>query len=234
MSKVTEQQIQEFIRGYLVAALWSSSDTDPNNENGTVELDQYEWADGEAEKLHQDCRDFMSENEDDLLLYVEHCQYDPSKGTPFDYAGHDFWLTRCGHGTGFWDRGGSGSEWREVGERLSKQCGFGTPYGNIDLTLGDDELVYSNEHPTAYCVQYRNMHDAHHWLAVFDTLARAKHGAEELSQWKSWDQYWKSGGLPVVACIEIDYRSPPPYWYNLENTLHRVRIVNAGNIPDIY
>jgi hypothetical protein len=22
-----------------------------------------------------------------------------------DQAGHDLWLTRCGHGTGFWDRG---------------------------------------------------------------------------------------------------------------------------------
>lgn len=40
-------------------------------------------------------------------------------------AGHDFWLTRQGHGTGFWDRDDDvyGVEMREMLTRAAKACG---------------------------------------------------------------------------------------------------------------
>jgi hypothetical protein len=38
----------------------------------------------------------------------------------FSQAGHDFWLTRQGHGAGFWDR--PEIYGKENGEKLTKQC----------------------------------------------------------------------------------------------------------------
>lgn len=127
---ITEQQIQSFIEGYLTAALWSSTDT-LNGED--VNLDDFEWADGEAEKLNGDCRDFIAANAVDLWAYPDH--YTPSSGFDvWECMGHDFWLTRNGHGAGFWDRGLG-----ELGDRLTAASKV---YGGVDLYLGEDELVY--------------------------------------------------------------------------------------------
>lgn len=54
-----------------------------------------------------------------------------------EQAGHDFWLSRNGHGTGFWDRGLG-----EVGEQLHKACGWRTPFPEVNVYLGDDGKVY--------------------------------------------------------------------------------------------
>jgi hypothetical protein len=48
-------------------------------------------------------------------------------------TGHDFWLTRCGHGAGFWDGDYTN------GDQLTELC---KPYGNVDLYVGADGLVY--------------------------------------------------------------------------------------------
>jgi hypothetical protein len=50
-------------------------------------------------------------------------------------AGHDFWLTRCGHGCGFWD-----GDWPEpMAEALTKAA---EAFGNVDITPGDDGKLY--------------------------------------------------------------------------------------------
>lgn len=49
-------------------------------------------------------------------------------------VGHDFWLTRNGHGTGFWDRGLGA-----VGDRLSVAA---HAYGEASLYVGDDGWQY--------------------------------------------------------------------------------------------
>lgn len=129
--KLNKTQIASFIEGYLTAALWSSSDT--LEDGSTVDLDNYEWGNGEAEKLHADCISFIEANNDDLWIYPDH--YTPPSGYDvWECAGHDFWLTRNGHGTGFWDRGLG-----ELGERLTEAS---DTFGTVELYLGDDELVY--------------------------------------------------------------------------------------------
>jgi hypothetical protein len=138
-SPVTEDQTKLFILGYLTAALWSSTDTlpesrDEHGDGETVSLDSYDWAEGEAEKLHADCKDFIKSNAADLLAYKEQKSHAPEYDS-FECAGHDFWLTRHGHGVGFWDRGLG-----ELGERLSKAS---KTYSEVDLYLGDDLKVYS-------------------------------------------------------------------------------------------
>lgn len=51
-----------------------------------------------------------------------------------DRAGHDFWLTRNGHGAGFWDRGMG-----KLGDRLADAA---RAYGSVDLYVGDDKKIY--------------------------------------------------------------------------------------------
>lgn len=53
----------------------------------------------------------------------------------YDRAGHDFWLTRCGHGAGFWDRGLG-----DIGCKLTEAASV---YGSVDLYIGDDGLIYA-------------------------------------------------------------------------------------------
>ena len=51
-------------------------------------------------------------------------------------AGHDFWLTRNGHGAGFWD-----GDWSE---NYSKMFDEGSKaYGTFETSLGDDGLIYA-------------------------------------------------------------------------------------------
>lgn len=58
-----------------------------------------------------------------------------AEGYSIEQAGSDFWLTRNGHGTGFWDRGLG-----TVGEALTDLCGHGTEFlANDDMA--DDWFV---------------------------------------------------------------------------------------------
>lgn len=136
---VIQCDIDSFIEGYLVAALWSSSDTLPGTEEGqegeTVNLDNYDWANGQEAKLTGDCLDFIQGNAADLLQYEQEKSHAPGYGA-WECAGHDFWLTRNGHGAGFWDRGLG-----ELGKRLTEAC---KTFGGVDLYLGDDEQVYAS------------------------------------------------------------------------------------------
>jgi len=113
--------MDDMVEGYIEAALWAGNDwsaiggkdnPDPLDENYGVEDVE---ADTVAE-IREDCQDFADANAADLETYCE--TYDMS------HAGHDFYLTRNGHGAGFWDRG------IEAGDRLSDAA---KAYGPDDL-----------------------------------------------------------------------------------------------------
>tara|TARA_R110000803_G_scaffold88485_1_gene155459 strand:- start:82 stop:390 length:309 start_codon:yes stop_codon:yes gene_type:complete len=55
--------------------------------------------------ITRDCTAFVTDNADTLALYAELIDFNPSEFAAYDLAGHDFLLTRNGHGAGFWDRG---------------------------------------------------------------------------------------------------------------------------------
>lgn len=52
-------------------------------------------------------------------------------------AGHDFWLTRNGHGAGFWDR--SALDAGDLGDALTEVA---KRYGQADSYFGDDGRIY--------------------------------------------------------------------------------------------
>ena len=131
--------LDDFLRGYIECALWSS--TDQADDQGGAPLDDiYEPADLDHEALdsmRHDCADFMEGCGADLEAYCEqmgtwHGGAD-AKYNAMECAGHDFWLTRNGHGAGFWDRGLG-----ELGERLTAMA---KPYGESCLYIADDNTL---------------------------------------------------------------------------------------------
>lgn len=125
-----------FIRGYVTAGLWCDAidAADPGAEMGGMNgLGDTPDADT-MKSIREDCTAFMEANIGDLMDYCDQRSYDPSQGKPEDYAGHDFWLSRGGHGTGFFDRGLGA-----LGDRLQEEARlYGDPgnfYVNADGTF---------------------------------------------------------------------------------------------------
>jgi len=57
-----------------------------------------------------------------------------SEGDYWDYAAHDFILTRNGHGSGFWD-----GDWSEpMATKLTELC---KKFGEINIYLSDENLL---------------------------------------------------------------------------------------------
>lgn len=110
--------LDEFLRGYQVCALWSSSDDSEEPLDG-----KYGVEDIDAEttaNMRAECAAFIDAHSGDLERAIHLL---PSRH--WDSMGHDFWLTRNGHGAGYWDRDiEANPEDREVVkpilERLSK------------------------------------------------------------------------------------------------------------------
>ncbi len=119
-------QLDEFTQAYLDCALWAESDQ--SNEQGGDPLDEnYTIEDIDPHSLKEaisDCKRFQEENWDDL-------------GDNHTQAGHDFWLTRNGHGAGFWD----GKRPEPAATRLTKAS---EKFGNVDIYVGDDGKLYFN------------------------------------------------------------------------------------------
>lgn len=115
--------------GYLDAALWSSvgDDEKPLDENYTTD----DIAPEAIEEARKDVNNFLDENEKDPRRW--------SGAYDFDRIGHDFWLTRNRHGTGFWDREAPGTELGEIGKRLTDSAHV---YRSSDAYVGDDGKVY--------------------------------------------------------------------------------------------
>jgi hypothetical protein len=111
-------QYLDFLEAYIACAIWSS--TDETGEPITATRDDVS-PDAYA-AMDTDCLDFVKANVSDLF------DLGPSQ------CGHDFWLTRNGHGAGFWDRG-----YGAVGDRLTDAAHV---WGEADLYVGDDGYVH--------------------------------------------------------------------------------------------
>lgn len=101
-----------FTRHYLAAALFFSRDEDYGDDELHLAAN-YDINDCAPDFLLQaflDCQKFQHEQEGSLRVAYEMYRergfsYHPDAGSPEACAGHDFFLTRQGHGAGFWDRG---------------------------------------------------------------------------------------------------------------------------------
>jgi hypothetical protein len=117
--------MDDFTRQYLITALWSSTDEstpeggDPMDDNyGLEDLapETVAAAVADCDRFREAAGDLLDENPDATM------------------GAHDFWLTRNGHGAGFWD-----GDWPEHGDALTALC---KTFGETGLYIGDDGLIY--------------------------------------------------------------------------------------------
>lgn len=132
-----DDYVDDFTAAYIRCALWSTNDeSDP--ETGGNPLDKNYGPDDldpdALKKMVADCAKFQKDNAYMLeKAWTDHGQ---------DYAqcGHDFWLTRNGHGAGFWDGDYSHDHGEGiVGKALTKAA---KEFGETWLYVGDDGKIY--------------------------------------------------------------------------------------------
>lgn len=116
--------MDKILNAYLVCALWSSTDEEGNplDDNfGLSDLSENTKAQAMA----------------DIQLFLGLCEeegIDPFEKLDSEQVGHDIWLTRNGHGAGFWDRG--------LGEHGSKLSDIAKSLGSCDIYAGDNNELF--------------------------------------------------------------------------------------------
>lgn len=121
-----ESYLAELLPAYFECMLWSSVDF----ETGEPLDESFSESDLSPEAIvdsTEDCKGFVAENWETIS-----CMFDVMSPAQ---CGHDFWLTRNGHGAGFWDRGYP----VDVGSKLSESAKV---YGEIDPMPRDNGLIY--------------------------------------------------------------------------------------------
>jgi hypothetical protein len=125
------RSLDAFTRAYITAALWSTMDE--STESGGEPMDKnYTIKDIAPETLARmaaDAAQFQSANWD--LIHYD-----------LEQAGHDFWLTRNGHGAGFWD-----GDWPEPAATQLTDAAHA--YGEFDLYVGDDGMIHAMQSDVA-------------------------------------------------------------------------------------
>jgi len=120
----TQSDVDEFADGYWTALGWSES-------GGGYDFDDLMPGDlspEDVERVNADIARFLSRVDKDPVLAE-------AVGDDLSRAGHDFVLTRNGHGAGFWD-----GDWGEYGDALTK---IAQSFPEQHLYVGDDDdLVY--------------------------------------------------------------------------------------------
>lgn len=152
-----EKSFEEFFKHYLIASLWSTTDEalicqscgkryvtwyegdccDNKFEQQIVNLDdEHNIEDIEPESLEElkvEAKKFYDEY-NNLFSYKEHWIHN-EEYTDDMLAGHDFWLTRNGHGAGFWDHDMVNQEHADI---LTKAC---ETYGELSLYINDANKI---------------------------------------------------------------------------------------------
>ena len=127
--KHNEAQTESILQGYVNAMLWAS--TDNADDSGGAPLDDNYGPDDVANeafaKIRADIIAFLAVEGVESILE----RYDD------DDIGHDLFLTRNGHGCGFWD--GDYEEVAGDGDALTKAA---KTLGESDPYVGDDGLIY--------------------------------------------------------------------------------------------
>jgi hypothetical protein len=128
--QTTLQNLPEFTRGYILAALFTTDEDAPSGEytqSGRPD-ELFPLIDPALlDRMERDCESFKERNETDWRLACE--ERDAER------VGHDFWFTRNGHGAGFWD----GDYSDDLGERLTEAS---KAFGEHDIYFGDDGKIY--------------------------------------------------------------------------------------------
>lgn len=123
MSAIAAISTDTFTTEYIRCALLTETD----NEGKPLDKHFHGMEDVGPATLHvmiADCKRFQQENEEDL------------KSGTTQHGAHDFWLTRRGHGAGFWDGG-----WPEP--QASRLDAAANSFGDFELYVGHDGKIWA-------------------------------------------------------------------------------------------
>jgi hypothetical protein len=141
------KDLSDFTKGYVDAIFFTEceigtfkADINPEShawQDGVIphDVDLSDFAPETLSRIIRDCAGFEMTHK---KLLQEAYDLSESQGGSYnkEHAGHDFWLTRNGHGAGYWDRGLG-----EIGNNLTKSCGFRTRWDTFHVYYGQDKLI---------------------------------------------------------------------------------------------
>lgn len=127
--EVSDDRIETALRSYAYAGLWSS--TNPDNEDEEFLDRNYNVEDIAPETMESFRRDVKKFYEENIDLLNQTDMDD-------DRIGHNFWLNKNGHGSGFWDEEGVDME---IGKKLSDAS---KKFGSNLLVIGDDGKIHDD------------------------------------------------------------------------------------------
>lgn len=113
-------ELDQFKQAYTTCLLWA--EVDDNDEPLDYNYDESEFSPALQAQIDSDCNQFFTANYEMIKSNISN-------------AGCDFWLTRNGHGAGFWD-----GDWPEHGEQLTAAC---KEFKEVCIYIGEDNLIYS-------------------------------------------------------------------------------------------
>lgn len=115
-------KIDEFTQAYIACMFWTEEE-EIGGELAFIDLSEDDQSD-----IKNECISFYQANAKTMTKANE----------DFSQHGHDFWLTRNGHGAGFWDRGYS----KELGDLLTAQS---ERYKSAYLTRDGEKIYYHSD-----------------------------------------------------------------------------------------
>ena len=127
-----DTMLDQFIKGYIACMLWSTNDDNEDPLDANYSKDDI--AEEAMKKIVKDCRDFYEHNQAELIIYC--MEVTEGDGNHWGTAGHDFWVTRAGHGCGYWDRDGVNENTATLLTDAARAVGDPEPY------VGDDNKIY--------------------------------------------------------------------------------------------
>lgn len=133
--------IDAIVDGYLDCQLWAGLDMDRDDDGTNPPLDENYGRDDidpeYVDKVRAELTEVVTEHPLAVRMYLAaiQCGEYASGGTRSEHFGHDFYLTREGHGAGFWDRG--------LGELGDYLTGIAKAYGSAEQLFDNGEGVLS-------------------------------------------------------------------------------------------
>lgn len=95
---LTDDFARKIMLGYLEAALWTEEER-IGQEYKNLDFNVHNFTEDAEIDVYEDIRKFISGLSEKTVAFLKSDGIEPSQ------IGHDLWLTRNGHGAGFWDRG---------------------------------------------------------------------------------------------------------------------------------
>jgi len=121
---LTDDFARKIMLGYLEAALWTEEER-LGQEYEDLDFNVHNFTEDAEIDVYEDIKKFISGLSEKTITFLK------SDGIVPSQIGHDLWLTRNGHGAGFWDRGLDEEITKDIMDSVKN-------LKELNLTVGDD------------------------------------------------------------------------------------------------